>query len=58
MNSINDNQTWTLKDLPKGHRMIGLKWVYKLKRNEDGTVIKHKVHLVAKVYAKKIGGRL
>jgi hypothetical protein len=56
MNSINDNQTWTLEDLPKGHHAIGLKWVYKLKRNEDDTVIKHKAHLVAKVYAKKIEG--
>jgi hypothetical protein len=55
MNAINDNKTWTLEDLPKGHRAIGLKWVFKLKRNEEGAVVKHKAHLVAKGYVQKQG---
>jgi hypothetical protein len=53
MKSIDDNKTWTLEDLPPGHRAIGLKWVYKLKRNEDRAVVKHKAHLVAKGYVQK-----
>jgi hypothetical protein len=33
--------------LPPGHRPISLKWVFKLKKNELGTVVKHKARLVA-----------
>jgi uncharacterized protein YPO0396 len=55
MKSILDNKTWTLEDLPRGHKAIGLKWVYKLKRNEEGEVGKHKVHLVAKGYVQRQG---
>jgi hypothetical protein len=52
---ILDNKTWTLEDLPRGHKAIGLKWVSKLKRNEEGEVGKHKVHLVAKGYVQRQG---
>ena len=38
-----------------GHRAIGLKWVFKLKRNEEGEVVKHKARLVAKSYVQKQG---
>ena len=34
---------------------IGLKWVYKIKRNADGTVIKYKARLVAKGYVQQQG---
>jgi hypothetical protein len=48
LTSIQDNKTWDLCELPKGHRPIGLKWVYKLKRNPSGEIVKHKARLVAK----------
>jgi hypothetical protein len=38
MASIEDNNTWTLCDLPHGHRAIGPKWVFKGKRNEQGAL--------------------
>ena len=41
--------------MPPGHRAIGLKWVFKLKRNEEGEVVKHKARLVAKGYVQKQG---
>jgi hypothetical protein len=44
-----------LVDLPHGHRLIGLKWVYKLKRDEQGAVIKHKARIVAKGYIQQPG---
>jgi hypothetical protein len=53
--SINKNGTWKLATLPSGHKPIGLKWVYKLKRNSEGEVIKHKARLVAKGYVQKHG---
>lgn len=31
--TIEKNKTWTLTDLPNGHKPIGLKWVYKLKKD-------------------------
>jgi hypothetical protein len=47
INSIEDNGTWELVDLPAGQKPIGLKWVYKLKKYASGTMIKHKARLVA-----------
>ena len=35
--------------------VIGVKWVFKTKLNLDGTIQKHKVRLVAKGYAQKLG---
>jgi len=52
---IEKNKTWKLCQLPVGHKPIGLKWVYKLKKNSDGEVTKHKARLVAKGYVQKKG---
>lgn len=45
---IRKNKTWELTDLPKGKQVIGLKWIFKTKFNEDGSIQKHKARLVAK----------
>jgi hypothetical protein len=55
MASIEENKTWTLVKLPHGHRAIGLKWVFILKYNEAGVIIKHKARLVAKGYVQQQG---
>jgi hypothetical protein len=55
MNSIEENGTWTLTDLPAGFKPIGLKWVYKVKRDEHGAIVKHKARLVAKGYVQRRG---
>jgi hypothetical protein len=39
MDSITDNATWELADLPPVFRAIGLKWVYKVKRDEHENII-------------------
>ena len=36
--SIEKNQTWELVDLPNGRDVTGLKWIYKTKYNEDGSI--------------------
>lgn len=55
LGSIEENKTWSLVDLPHGHRAIGLKWVFKIKRDEQGAIVKHKARLVAKGYVQKPG---
>lgn len=55
IHSIQKNGTWELVDLPTSHKPIGLKWVYKLKKNTDGEIVKHKARLVAKGYVQKKG---
>jgi hypothetical protein len=55
MASIEENKTWALVDLPRGHHPIGLKWVYKLKRDEQGVIVKHKARIVAKGYLQQPG---
>jgi hypothetical protein len=44
-----------LADLPPGRRAIGLKWVFKVKRDEHGNITKHKARLVVKGYAQRRG---
>jgi hypothetical protein len=53
--AIEDNQTWTLTELPVGRGAIGLKWVFKVKRDEQGNVVRHKARLVVKGYAQHQG---
>nr|GFB86050.1 reverse transcriptase [Tanacetum cinerariifolium] len=53
--SIEKNDTWELTTLPKGQKAIGVKWVYKAKKNAKGEVEKYKSRLVAKGYKQKHG---
>ncbi|CAA6660307.1 unnamed protein product [Spirodela intermedia] len=55
MASIEENRTWSLVDLPHGRRAIRLKWVYKVKRDENEAVTKYKACLVVKSYAQRQG---
>jgi hypothetical protein len=55
MDAVEKNRTWELADLPRGHRTITLKWVFKLKRDEVGAIIKHKARLVAQGFLQREG---
>ncbi|GJU96164.1 ribonuclease H-like domain, reverse transcriptase, RNA-dependent DNA polymerase [Tanacetum coccineum] len=55
LDSINRNNTWVLTNLPTGHKAIGLKWVFKTKKDANGNIIKHKARLVAKGYIQEHG---
>jgi hypothetical protein len=34
LKSIQENQTWEIADLPRDTKAIGLKWVFKVKRDQ------------------------
>lgn len=53
--SIIKNHIWDLVDLPEGAKPIGLKWIFKIKRNSDGSINKYKSRLVAKGYIQQHG---
>ena len=53
--SIVKNKTWILVDLPSDAKLIGLKWIFKIKRNADGSINKYKSRLVAKGYIQQHG---
>jgi hypothetical protein len=55
MDVVEQNRAWELADLPAGHHAITLKWVYKLKKDEAGAVIKHKACLVAHGFVQQEG---
>ncbi|KAG8489201.1 hypothetical protein CXB51_017237 [Gossypium anomalum] len=48
MDSMYENQVWTLVDPPEGVKPIGCKWVFKKKTDMDGNVQTYKGRLVAK----------
>jgi hypothetical protein len=53
MDSLANNHTWDLVQLPVGKRELQNKWVYKLE--EDGGEKRYKARLVVKGFAQKKG---
>ncbi|XP_010520606.1 PREDICTED: uncharacterized protein LOC104799663 [Tarenaya hassleriana] len=55
LKSLTGNGTWSVVSLPKDKKPVGCKWVYKIKRNPDGTVERFKARLVAKGFTQQEG---
>ena len=53
--SIKKQQTWYLVPTPLDKNIITCKWVFKLKRNSDGTITRYKVQLAARGYLQQYG---
>ena len=53
--SILQNHTWELEDLPPGCKPLGHKWIFKRKLKADGSIDKYKARLVVKGYKQKEG---
>ena len=51
LDKIEKNQTWELVPRPKNKNVIGTKWVYKKKMNENAKVIRNKDRFVCKEYS-------
>jgi hypothetical protein len=55
LNNFTRNQVWTLEERPKGARVIGTKWVFCNKQDDQAIVVRNKVRLVAKVFSQVEG---
>ncbi|KAK3118826.1 hypothetical protein QOZ80_9BG0708740 [Eleusine coracana subsp. coracana] len=55
LNNFTRNEVWTLEERPKNKNVVGTKWVFRNKQNEDGVVTRNKARLVAKGYSQVEG---
>lgn len=53
--SLLENETWDLVDLPKDRNAVGSRWVFKVKHHSDGRVEQYKCRLIAKGYTQLYG---
>ena len=49
--SLLANGTWELTTLPKGHKAVGCKWIFKTKRDAASEIVRHKARLVARGFS-------
>ena len=44
--TLEKNETWTLPDFPPSKKVIGCKWIYRIKYHSDGSIERCKARLV------------
>ncbi|CAL2254173.1 unnamed protein product [Prunus armeniaca] len=55
LDALHMQGTWILVPKPCHKNVVGSKWVYRIKRNSDGTVSRHKARLVAQGFSQEPG---
>ena len=55
MNSLLENKTWELVNLPKGRKALQNKWVYRIRHEGDKKKGRYKARLVVKGFSQKEG---
>lgn len=55
LTSLIANETWEIVPRPTHQRPIGCRWVFALKKDERGQVVRYKARLVAKGYSQRHG---
>lgn len=55
MASLEENNTWTLVDLPRGRKVIDNRWVFKVKRMPNGDIERFKARLVVRGFSQIYG---
>ncbi|GKD38450.1 retrovirus-related pol polyprotein from transposon TNT 1-94 [Tanacetum coccineum] len=55
LNQFARNKVWTLVPAPYGKTIVGLKWVFRNKRDETGITIKNKARLISQGYNQQEG---
>ncbi|KAJ9539523.1 hypothetical protein OSB04_032256 [Centaurea solstitialis] len=53
MEALQKNHTWDLVTLPPRKKTVGCRWIYSIKLDSKGNVIRYKARLVAKGYTQK-----
>ena len=51
LNNFTRNEVWTLEERPQDARVIGTKWVFCNKQDDQGIVVRNKARLVAKGFS-------
>ena len=52
---LKKNNTWELVAIPKEREVVSLKWIYKIKLNQEGNIQNHKARFVARGFTQKLG---
>lgn len=55
MESLIKNDTWTLVRRPENAKIISCRWLFKVKRDENGDILKYKARLVARGFEQEKG---
>ena len=55
LNQFQKNEIWCLVPRPSHQSVIGTKWVFRNKMNENGVVTRNKTSLVAQGYSQEEG---
>ena len=55
LNEFERNQVWRLVPRPKDRSIVGAKWVYRNKLDEQGNIVRNKASLLAKGYSQEEG---
>jgi hypothetical protein len=55
LNNFTQNQVWTLEKPPQDARVIGTKWVFRNKQDDQGVIVRNKARLVAKGFSQVQG---
>ena len=53
--SLIKNNTWELVEPPEGQNIVGCKWLFKIKRNANGSIGRYKSRLVAQGFNQEFG---
>jgi hypothetical protein len=51
LNNFTRNQVWTLEECPKAARVIGTKWMFHNKQDDQDIVVRNKARLVVKGFS-------
>ena len=51
LNQFNKNDVWFLVPRPKDKHIIGTKWIFKIKQDDNGVIVRNKARLVAQGYS-------
>jgi hypothetical protein len=55
LNNFTRNEVWELVKRPSDHNVIGIKWVFRNKQDENGVIVRNKARLVAQGYTQVEG---